>query len=249
MPILPISCGNVTTKEQPGSPVITITTDTTRVRRVWKGLYSALLSSPPMAVGQSFGINGAVVETATTTADRGSGLGTFIAEGSNVSVYPTPVYSTESVDLQKDIITHPRYQTGGANALAQWNDFIALDAWKNETDITKRLAWKYYLTDSDRQAKTNEQTLSANAQHVAKKIAQGTTSYNIGYYIVRATTYWLTRPAIDKIYIKDDPPAAANKPSGYYWLKIADSRSFNGKYWTRNEVWMGVEKIDNDLYS
>lgn len=248
MPIIPTSCGNVTTKEQPGSPQVTITQESTRVRRTWRGLYAAILSSPPIAVGAVIGVNGAICESVTLTADTLNGLGTYTAEGSNQSVYPDPIYETESVDLQKDIITHPRYQLGGAKALTVPDDFIALEAWRNETDVTKRLAYKYYLTDADRQAETNEQTLSANAQDIAAKIAKGTTSYNIGYVIVRATTYSLSRPTIERIYTPDNPPAAANKPSGYQWLLISDKRSYNRKYWTRNRVWMGVEKIDTDLY-
>ena len=157
----------------------------------------------------------------------------------------TEKFSVEMAQVEKPLLTHPRYKDV-AEAVGMWRD---------EADATLRNAYKY--TD----AGGTEQTLTGRALEAAEKIRKGVESYLVWAPVIRRSTAGLRhatvgdgmgaikagRPKIDGITV------AGN----WKWLKTGDSAE---TYWTedekgddcercsREELWTGADDWDDDLY-
>lgn len=233
-------------KDMPGSPRI-ITKQGQRVlERKIRGLYSTLLNWPTdygtVYADQplNFGL-----DDSELTVDQGNGMATLILNFSDWNYLPDPLFPLEYEDLTKALVEHPRYRPGGGGAKElDEEDLAQLERWKAETDWNLRKDYKFLDTDE-----TTQITLSTEAQDFAAKWLNGIESYETGIPVITGTTYHRTMPIGGATWILEDPPAAAQKPTGYTWMKTEHAREWTRRYWILHRVWKGFKYVDTDLYS
>ena len=157
----------------------------------------------------------------------------------------TEKFSVEMAQIEKPLLTHPRYRDV-AEAVAMWRD---------EADATLRNAYKY--TD----AGGTEQTLTGRALEAAEKIRKGVESYLVWAPVIRRSTAGLRHATVGqgmgKIHTGTPNIDGISVAGSWKWLKTADSAE---TYWTedekgddcercsREELWTGADDWDDDLY-
>jgi hypothetical protein len=134
--------------------------------------------------------------------------------------------------VERPLLTHPRYCTGGVKAL----------------DTAARR--KVELWEADKSA-ANYGALTADGLDYAAKVLKGVTSYLVGAPIARKTTRSTSAPTVSSVGTRSATAPVAGAPSGYQWLKIADRavRQAPASGWERVEEWQGAKEIDADLYT
>lgn len=166
---------------------------------------------------------------------------------------PQPTFTRRWEKLEKPLLTHPRYQTGGADALTN-EDLAQIEAWKQEPDASLKAVFKF------KREGLPLITLSANAQKAAAKMLRSTESWRFSYPVVTMVSLVKTRPlaktSVNRTY--DAPPGF---PSGTFpiysprgkrlkWVGCDDDATRQGRSgdWTQTVSFEGVEDVDTDLY-
>jgi hypothetical protein len=92
--------------------------------------------------------------------------------------------------------------------------------------------------------------LSANAQDYATKRLKGEESYRLYAPVIRQTSETDTAPTANPCGLIEQPPHAANPPSGYTWQRSAQRITRTGPYgkYRLQLEWQGAERIDADIY-
>jgi hypothetical protein len=178
-------------------------------------------------------------------AETGSGSGTED---------PQPTYTRRWDQLEKPLLTHPRYQTGGASVLTN-QDLAELELWRNERNATLKGTYKFRTDEV-----STATTLSTNAQNAAKKILKGVETWQCPVPVVSMTSFVTSRP-LAKTSMSKHFSAPPGFPSGTFptlsarglplrWFGIADEANRQGRsgLWTQTVSYQGVEGIDSDLY-
>lgn len=131
---------------------------------------------------------------------------------------------------ERPLVQHPRYCTGGANALT-------------DTDRANIQKW--------RDGEVAYATLSTNAKHFADKVKKGIESYFAPAPLTRKTTRGGSMPSVSSVGTRSATAPATGAPAGYEWLKSADRgiRQAPAMGWERVEEWLGAKEIDADLYT
>lgn len=258
MPLTPTTHADVTTKEQPGSPVVDFRQGQDSIERKFRGLWEDLLSKRASdwydgaVMSDLTGIlAGYVIDQVKLTADRGpGGLGTAQITLLNWESLSDSIYEVEWFDLTKDILAHPRYRSGGAKALTA-DDLNAIEHWKREDDYNAKTVYKFYATQTLRDAGNlaSATALSANATDYAGKFLIGEENFMDSYPIVHATSYHYSRPTVRQTWKREDPSSGAGKPSGYEWMLTASGRTKRRYIWEKRESWSGALKWDAELYT
>ncbi len=167
-----------------------------------------------------------------------AGPGTLTVVYSNVPnsggllVASTTTIEVDFAAVERPLLLHPRYCTGGAKAL--------------DTAARKKVeTW-----EADKSA-ANYAALTAEGLDYAAKVLKGTTSYLVGAPIARKTTRSTTAPTVSSVGTRSATAPVSGAPSGYQWLKIADRavRQAPASGWERVEEWQGAKEIDADLYT
>ncbi|BET67212.1 hypothetical protein ASA1KI_21300 [Opitutales bacterium ASA1] len=241
--------------EDPRSPRREKSAQGLRVVRTFNGPFTSLVASEPTVGQEMEGYEGVPVLTVQTEPlDAGpSGPGRMVIVAGNDeagggggvigSEDIAPTYEVEWTQLEKPLEQHPRYVSGGANALTD-ADLVDLDLWKQETTRALRIAFKYTSADG------TEVTLSSNAQHLAAKVLRGQTSYFVPAPVARETTRSYTKPSTSTMGKRVSPPLGIGAPSGYEYVNSADRAIRQGRSgtWERVREWLGAEEWDHDIY-
>ncbi len=234
--------------EQFDSPE-TVYGDTTS--QIWRfeGPYELCLSNAPRKGLNYRGLP--VVLSRVRKLEAGKGLLEVTTETSDFQSVSSPtsrqseVYEIDWVTVERPLISHPIYESGGDKALSVY-DKLAIENWKLEEDVTKRSEYKFrpiltvnvYLT------------LVANAQHYAQRYAKGIDAYQFSYPVARISSLYDTEPSTQpcNVYRGSKPFEAC--PDGYTWLKVVDraTRSGTNGRWVRNIEYQGFEALETDYY-
>jgi len=166
---------------------------------------------------------------------------------------PQPTYTRRWDQLEKPILTHPRYLTGGASVLTN-EDLAQIEAWRQEQDATLKGTFKF------KREGYPKITLSTNAQNAAAKILRGTEVWQCPVPVVTMVSYVSSRP-LAKTSMSKHFNAPPGFPSGTFpllsarglplrWFGIADEATRQGRsgLWVQTVSFQGVEGIDSDLY-
>lgn len=224
--------------------------------RVFEGPYETLLAKRA-EVGQlvSGMPDGYQVDRVKVKRQRsGKGIMTVTltakdASGSVDNEAVVPQHEVEWSEVQKAIEQHPRYASGGTNALTD-GDRADIAAWDDEKDAALRKEWKY------KDSAQVTQTLSANAQHLAKKKLIAETSYTVWIPVCRRTySMRLNAGSTGAGFMQTPPSGFGTLPTksgvAYKWFKTADRSVRSGTHgkWQRVEEWTGFDRVDTDFYS
>lgn len=166
------------------------------------------------------------------------------SDGGGVSA-SDPVWELDWSLIQKPLLEHPRYQTGGAKALTA-ADLLAIQAW-NVAPYVKKALYQY---ETEVSGAAYWDILTANAKDYAAKVLRGTTHYRLYLPVVRKTSYTRTKPsgaAAGSLPGSDPDPLC---PTGYTWIKSAYKVRRKGKRGVYQvfEEWTGLDTVDTDLY-
>ena len=120
-PFAPVWRGTTGVTERLGSPVVEFSDLGVKATRVYDGVFTYLLANTP-SVGSVMPDMGNLQVERVRVTPTGGGAGTMTVlmkmEGiPALTATQVPVYETEWVEVQKDILRHPRYQPGGVDAL------------------------------------------------------------------------------------------------------------------------------------
>lgn len=131
--------------------------------------------------------------------------------------------------LEKPLIQHPRYATGGDKELTD-ADRKDIEAWRADPGTETYGA----LTD--------------NAKDYVNKVRKGIENFVVPAPLVRKTTRGTSAPTVSACGEIESPDGP--HPSGYIWLKTADRgiRQAPASGWERVEEWTGAKSWDTDLY-
>jgi hypothetical protein len=102
-----------------------------------------------------------------------------------------PVYELEWSREDKDIRSHPKFQTGGTYALTQ----------------ADRDAVKDWFTNG------GPRPTGANPSQLVSRLDKGVSSYPVGIPVARSTTYTITRPVSSGAWVRGTPPALCGAPA------------------------------------
>lgn len=153
------------------------------------------------------------------------------------------------LEVERDLIQHPRYQAGGAKALSKANQQqIAL--WMEQSNPTKKDSFIWEEKNAAGSV-VSSGTLSAAAQDFAGKIAKGIDSYLEYTPIAVEITYSRTKPSSTRTCGKRLAAKPFDAcPNGYVWLRTEDRHTRSGRHgkWQRTQRYTGALTWDTDLY-
>lgn len=241
---LPAYLGNVSAKEQPGSPEIVYRAGQDSMIRTYRGLYLDLYNNKPDEGTTMPDLDPQwVVDEVRIRADRGiRGQGSLVITLTNWATMD-PLYELEWVELERALQLHPRYAVGaGGTKELSLDDLAEIEYWKTQESWERKQ--QFLILDINE----NEESLGPNALDFAGKFLAGEEAYRVAYPIVRAVTYHRTLPNIDEPYTSQDPPSAANPPDDYEWLYGPPRRINRRWYWELQEHWIGAKIWDADIY-
>ena len=152
-------------------------------------------------------------------------------------------YEIEWVLVSRSTLEHPKFAIGlgGSYALTS-EDVCAIEQWKNEEDVTQKKVFGYKEKPDD----STWKTLSTNAKMFARGVQLGVETWDDFAPVVRVTTGYINgKPPRSQAGQKDNPPAAAEGPTGYEWRKSAERNIKAGgqNRWERVEEWLGAKKV------
>jgi|ERR1700722_1438973 len=165
----------------------------------------------------------------------------LIVEAENRNALAT--FEVDWTPLQKPLLSHPRYLTGGARALTS-TDQLNIQKWQAEPNAALQRAFQF---DG---GTLGTITLGTNAQDYALKYLNGEDSYTVYTPIARIHEIgytMLTVGAALGTYSIVAPFFGC--PVGYQWILTADRAHSEFPYWTRDREFAGYDFIDKDLYS
>lgn len=166
---------------------------------------------------------------------------------------PQPTFTRRWERLEKPLLTHPRYQTGGSSVLTN-EDLAQIEAWRQEQDATLKGTFKF------KREGYPLITLSTNAQNAAAKILKGVETWGYPVPVVSMVSLVKSRPLAATSMSKwfTAPPgfptssfprkSARNKD--LKWVGWEDDATRQGRSgdWTQTVSFQGVEDLDADLY-
>lgn len=253
--------GTANWQEDVGSPKFETSIFSVKMTRSFTGPIDSCYKYAPAPGWGAPGAAGFIVDAPVTITPLEGGAGrltytaTTPAQGTTDDQSP-PLLEIDWTQLQKRLEDHPIYSSDTSSSSSGSNpnagkyaltsaDRGAIKAWQGIADTypTYYAQFQYPSTPGT----TPNQTLSSNAQNLAKKLMRGEESYVLYYPVSRATTYSKKRPVSGGCGAPASPPNSI-KLAGYIYLKTADRLSYNGKVWTRVQEWTGVDAIDPDLY-
>ena len=164
---------------------------------------------------------GSLVVTYSNEADAGN---TLIANQTTVEVDWTLV--------EKPLIQHPRYTTGGVKVLTD-DDRRKIEVWKNSPSTA------------------NYNACSDNAKDFITKLKKGIESYVVPAPVARQTQRGTSAPTVSNCGQRSTSAPVTGAPSGYQWLQTADRgiRQAPALGWERVKEWTGAKEIDEDIYT
>lgn len=165
-----------------------------------------------------------------------------------------PTFTRRWERLEKPLLTHPRYQAGGASVLTN-QDLAEIAAWQREPNPTLKGTFKFMDSET-----TAAVTLSTNAKNAAAKLLAGVESWRFPSPVVSMVSLVSSRPLARTDISRwfSAPPgfpsstfprlSARNKP--LIWIGIEDDATRQGRSgpWTHTVSFQGVEAVDTDLY-
>jgi hypothetical protein len=244
--------GSTTLTQTPDSPEL-VFGQTDQKTYHYEGPYADALAAKKSAGDTHEGLP--VVSCRVVRKDGGIGRVSITAETTDFhrpgEERALETYEVDAVDLERPLLSHPIYQTGGAQALTV-TDLADLEAWKTQTDwgaSKNKPLYKYNRYTAS--GTWSVITLSAKAQHAAAKILRGVEAYSTSYPVARITSIADAVPSsgVINVYRTTKPFTAC--PSGYTWLKKVDRSSRSGRSgrWKRDIEYIGVPDLDLDLYA
>jgi hypothetical protein len=149
----------------------------------------------------------------------------------------------------KPIHTADIYMPKGSRALTD-DDLVNIEYWKIEPDGALKKLFKYKLEGRA------PVTLSANAQHFAKKLLRGTETFPVAYPVVTKTGVSRVELAFATTMNKwfSSPPGFPKgkfPPEWRCWVGVEDDREQQGRTGPkeRGESYRGVRAVDLDFYA
>jgi len=229
---------------------------------ILEGPYETCLKNRPLRGSEIKGYAGFIVDTVGLKRKAGS-IGTLTITLSAdpeapvaQDIRPEVKHEVEWVQIEKALITHPRYVYEGATQGPKELDLearVAIKFWEDCPNARLKAAFKYF-EDPNKIKEEDAKTLTANAQDYATKILKGEDSYIIFIPVCRRTTTTMNEPVTSKAGHREDPPSGKFPKAlidAWKWLKTADRLSQSGKSskWEQIEEWTGANLWDTDLYS
>jgi len=247
--------------EQPESGQLDFKSTQNTCVAIFSGPYDVCKSNRPKRGSEISGYTGFTVQDVSIKKKSGGiGIMTISLAGAVDSIsalnkeVPEIKYEIEWSQLEKALITHPRYaeanqQQGGKPLVS--DDKVAIKFWEDCPNADIKEAKKYF-PDPNKTSKDDAKELSDNAKDYASKILNGTDSYLLFNPICRRTTTTLAVPAESKAGHLEVPQGNFPKKliQGWSWLKTADRSTQSGSHarWERIEEWTGTNTWDPDLY-
>lgn len=165
-----------------------------------------------------------------------------------------PQDEIEWTQIERPLEQHPLYQEAdntvtpprpaGARALSA-DDLNALAMWEREEDYKLRKDFKFKNPDGE------ELTLSANAQHLARKKLRGQDTYLVFAPVFRRTTQMRACPDGSLCGRRQRLTfLSGDMRNKYEYLQSADRGTRSGDHgrWQRAREWTGAEYWDPDIY-
>lgn len=228
------------------------TTDTTTAVLQFHGPYELCVAQKPNRGSLVAGYSGMRVDRSVVRKAKAPGFGEITvylskadeADGEGAE----PLQEVYWLQVERDLIQHPRYQSGGAKALSTANQQqIAL--WMEQTNPTKKQSFIWEEKNAQG-AVVNYGTLSAAAQDFAGKILKGIDSYLEFTPVATSITFSRTKPSTTRTCGKRVSKPFSACPDGYVWLRTEDRHGRTGRHgkWQRTQSWTGALAWDTDLY-
>lgn len=233
------SVSDSTKLEQPESKRLERTYQVDNYTFTFEGQYAKMLSEAP-AIGASK--DGGYVSACTVEPMHG-GMAKLIY---TVQIFNTnATYEVSWSQSQIPLERHSRYQAGGVKALDK-DDLVAISQWKTSM-LASDSAEDYSYMDVD---ETRKVLPSANARDFAAKYLRGNESYMVFCPVAKKTTSnWIALTVGSNLGSYSASIPFTGCPSGYKWLKVGDTATYQGGLWNRVEEWQGFETLDSDIYS
>lgn len=243
---------SILTDKKPGFPKLSVGQKEHTTEIEYVGQYAALLAASPN-IGEAWGDYAGTVTRVSIDPHEGATTAelsvtvSYEFEAGDFSTDPgveqETTYEIEWAAVSRSMYEHPEFAIGllGTYALTS-EDWVAIEKWQNEDDLTQKAVFKYKEKDAD----TTYKTLSTNAKMFARGIQLGVEEWDDFAPVVRVTTTYLNGlPPTGSAGQKDNPPSAANGPSGYEWRKSADRAIKAGgqNKWERSQEWLGAKKV------
>lgn len=243
--------GDIIVYEAPDSPKWKFAEADTCVR-TFTGPYEDLLQAVP-ARGEPMSGTGdnMLVQDATLTRAKGNmgvlAVNLIGASPSSGFAGSGPLRVTverDRVPVQKDLRTHPMFDSEEGEYPIDAAGWAKIDRWQNEPDPVLKGTFKY-KDDSG-----VEQVLDDAQIAYAGRVLKGGQSYNLYAPIVRKTSVFSGDPGPgDEPGYREDPQVSVSFPDGYQWLKTACREiQQQDKSWQRTEEWTGAEEVDDEIY-
>lgn len=229
--------------EQPNSPEWQFG-ETITCHRTYRGPYSVCLSAAPgrgaLGTGQTAGL---AVSQSTVRRERGS-IGVleieFGTNGTPIANVPLPP-DTEKIqgDRQEfSLAQHPLFAPLPKGTL---QDITSIIEYGSESDNFKAVALRLLNLNP---------TLKPLADKLALKLIRGQShflEYSPTY--LRTSFHW-EAPVNLSAGNKIETPVTINLflPTGFLWLREADSVDFDGTFYRLEQKWIGSKEADPDIY-
>ncbi|MGD0650944.1 MAG: hypothetical protein ABSA97_07370 [Verrucomicrobiia bacterium] len=161
---------------------------------------------------------------------------------------PTTMLEKEWMPIEVALRKHPNFNPTALGGNGRWLLTIADDAqiaaWEKEDNAGLKAAY-HWLTASN--------TLSANAQQYAIRIARNQLGFNVYLPAAKRTRFYASSPATGGCGHPENAPAIFGMPtvSGngqpYYYIKTEDRAPKQGLIYERQEAWIGFIDVDLDI--
>ena len=231
--------GSKGTKEDPSSPKLSNTKDGWKQTRIFNGMYETMEKALPDRLSNLAGSPDTLFVDTVLLEKLPAGRGKLTIElvSSPIGDPNTSTPELEWMEIQRPLLQHPRYQSGGAMALND-DDLDIIEEWKNAATAAERKTIYAKIVGLQMDG----------ALDFVDKLKHGQESYTVHAPVVRLTTKSAAEPACGGCDVITMPPGEAHPPAGYAWLKSADRKVRQEGLWCRVQEWMGADDIDGDLY-
>jgi len=244
--------GTFALTEQVGSPSWDYG-ETITCTRTWEGPYATCAAARPNrgAIYSETYSGMRVVKTSLRGKEGGVGQLVVVYESlsytNSAGETDEESYEVDWVEMQRDILTNPRYRVGGGGAKALTAfEFAALSVWRNEPNATKKSELKYWDLEND-----DYVDVEGNATEVAQQILKGEETWTDYYPVARISSLKEVMPSVTKagVYSSTKPFSAC--PDGYTWMKTSDRSTRSGKsgLWIRSIEWTGFGYVNTLFYT
>jgi hypothetical protein len=205
----------------------------------WEGDYTHLSSQFDTYTIDVSMIDGLTVRSATLDPMPGGmarltvEIDDIVAGGGGGGSGNDPVYELDWTRVDKDLRSHPKFNTGGIYALTN----------SEKAEVDKAIK-------GDAAAPT-----TGNKLQLYQRLLKGVVAYPVGVPVARSTTYTITRPTATGTWIRGTPPALCGAPANnpqsgaaYTYVKTADRIIKRSGGFERVQEWSGFEDADELIY-